>query len=69
MRQLIALAVTQEHPHPDYKLYAEQLHQIGIELNHVARKYHVLGVIDVQSYDNACKDFRHVIDAIMDELK
>ena len=69
MRQLIALAATHEQPHPDYKLYTEQLHQIGIELNHVAHKYHVLGVIDVQRYDNACQNLYQTIDAIMNEVK
>ena len=62
------LAVTKEHPHPDYKLYAEQMNQIGNELNYVARKYHVLGVIDIQRYDNACKAFRHVIDEVTNEV-
>ena len=68
IRQLIALACTLETQQPDYNVYTEQLHQIGVELNCVARKCHMLGVIDVQRYDNACKDFRHVIDEIMNEI-
>jgi len=40
IRQLIALACTLETQQPDYNVYTEQLHQIGVELNCVAMFFH-----------------------------
>ena len=47
-------------------MFAEQLHQIGDELNYIAREFHVLGEIDVQKYDKVCSEFQQVVNQIME---
>lgn len=66
MRKLLQKANILDRPQPDYQVFAEQLHQIGDELNYIAREFHVLGEIDVQKYDKVCSEFQQVVNQIME---
>lgn len=69
MRQLLEKTNIPTKLQPAYQAFAEQLHQIGDELNYVARNLHVLGVIDVQKYDEVCSEFQQVVNKIMEAVR
>jgi hypothetical protein len=52
IRQLINGLVPQDAPPPDYFAMMKQLHHIGVNLNQIAQKAHILNVVDVQRYDD-----------------
>lgn len=51
LRHLINGLVPTDLPPPDYYSMMKELHAIGNNLNQIARKAHVLNVMDVQRYD------------------
>ena len=53
LRQLINGLVPTDAPPPDYFYMMKELHSIGVNLNQIAQKAHVLNVIDVQRFDAA----------------
>jgi hypothetical protein len=54
IRHLIGGLVPTDAPPPDYYSMMRELHAIGTNLNQIARKANVLGVIDAKRYeDNA----------------
>jgi predicted DNA-binding protein len=53
IRHLIKGLVPTDIPPPDYHTMTAELRRIGNNLNQIARKAHVLGVIDVARYDAA----------------
>ena len=48
-------------PPPDYFSMMRELYGIGRNLNQIAQKAHVLGVIDAQRYDEESKKLEEVI--------
>jgi hypothetical protein len=52
LRQLINGLVPTDAPPPDYFSMMKELHAIGTNLNQIARKAHVLNVVDVKRYDD-----------------
>jgi hypothetical protein len=51
IRHLINGLVPTDAPPPDYRSMMGELHAIGTNLNQIARKAHVLNVIDIGRYD------------------
>ena len=51
LRHIINGLVPTDVPSPDYYSMMRELHGIGINLNQIAQKAHVLSVIDVKRYD------------------
>jgi hypothetical protein len=51
MRCLINGYIPTEAPPPDYFAMMKELHYIGVNLNQIARKAHMLNMLDVQCYD------------------
>ena len=50
LRHLISGVVPQDAPPPDYFDFMRELHGVGNNLNQIAQKAHVLGVIDERRY-------------------
>ena len=57
LRHLINGVVPQDAPPPDYYHFMRELHGVGNNLNQIAQKAHVLGVIDERRYDEEVKKF------------
>ena len=55
LRFLIRGIVPIELPPPDYYTFVRELHGIGNNLNQIAQKAHVLGVIDADRYTDTAK--------------
>ncbi|MDR2446737.1 MAG: plasmid mobilization relaxosome protein MobC [Treponema sp.] len=53
VRHLINGLVPTDAPPPDYHAMMRELRAIGVNLNQIAQKAHVLHVIDVKRYDEA----------------
>ena len=53
LRELINGLVPTDAPPPDYFAMMKELHAIGLNLNQIAQKAHVLNVVDVKRYDEA----------------
>jgi hypothetical protein len=51
VRSLIKDYVPTDAPPPDYFAMMKELHYIGVNLNQIARKAHMLNVLDVKHYD------------------
>lgn len=60
-RQLINGLQPRDLPPPDFRLMMRQFYACGNALNQIARKAHVLNVIDGQKYDGAVRQFRETI--------
>ena len=58
LRHLINGLVPQDAPPPAYFDFIRELHGIGNNLNQIAQKAHVLGVIDAVSYTHLSKWYR-----------
>ena len=52
VRSLIDGYVPTDVPPPDYFAMMKALHYIGVNLNQIAQKAHVLNVLDVKRYDD-----------------
>ena len=53
IRHLITGYIPADLPPPDYHVMMNELRSIGINLNQIAQKAHVLNVIDTRRYDEA----------------
>lgn len=53
LRHLIDGLIPTDKPPPDYYAMMKELHAIGTNLNQIAQKAHILGVVDVKRYDEA----------------
>ena len=61
LRHLINGLVPQDAPPPDYYHFMRELHGVGNNLNQIAQKAHVLGVIDERRYDEEVKKFDRLV--------
>ena len=61
LRHLISGVVPRDAPPPDYFDFMRKLHGVGNNLNQIAQKAHVLGVIDVRRYDEEVQKFNRLI--------
>lgn len=61
LRHLINGLVPQDAPPPDYFDFMRELHGIGNNLNQIAQKAHVLGVIDERRYDEEMQKFDQLV--------
>ena len=61
LRHLINGVVPQDVPPPDYYHFMRELHGVGNNLNQIAQKAHVLGVIDERRYDEEVKKFDRLV--------
>ena len=55
LRHLIKGFVPKEHPPLDYYAFMRSLYSLANNLNKIAQKAHVLGVIDAKRYDKYAK--------------
>jgi len=51
LRHLINGYAPTDAPSPDYFAMMKELHYIGVNLNQIAQKAHILNVLDVKRYD------------------
>ena len=61
LRHLINGVVPQDAPPPDYYHFMRELHGVGNNLNQIAQKAHVLGVIDERRYDEEMRKFDQLV--------
>ena len=61
VRHLVNGFMPRDVPPPDYFSMMRELYGIGRNLNQIAQKAHVLGVIDEQRYDEESKKLEEVI--------
>ena len=61
VRHLVNGFMPRDVPPPDYFSMMRELYGIGRNLNQIAQKAHVLGVIDAQRYDEESKKLEEVI--------
>ena len=64
LRQLVCGVVPRDAPPPDYYKMMRQLYHIGNSLNQIAKKAHVLNVMDVKRYDKAVAEFEQAVNEI-----
>ena len=68
LRHLINGYIPREAPPPDYFSMMRELCGIGNNLNQIAQKAHILGALDVQRYDEACRKLDETIKAITEAV-
>lgn len=68
LRHLIMGFAPREAPPPDYYAMMRQLYSVTNNLNQIARKAHVLNVIDAQGYDKYARMAEESILKIMGEV-
>ena len=61
LRHLVNGLVPQDAPPPAYYDFMRELHRIGGNLNQIAQKAHVLGVIDERRYDEEMRKFDQLV--------
>ena len=61
LRHLVNGLVPQDAPPPAYFDFIRELHGIGNNLNQIAQKAHVLGVIDERRYEEETRKFDQLI--------
>ena len=61
LRHLINGLVPQDAPPPAYYDFMREIHRIGGNLNQIAQKAHVLGVIDERRYDEEMRKFDQLV--------
>ena len=64
LRHLVNGYIPAEAPPPDYFKMMNELYHVGNNLNQVARKAHVLNVIDIQRYDAAIESYNKIVNEI-----
>lgn len=69
LRSLIKGVVPADKPPPDYFAMMNELCSIGINLNQIARKAHVFGVIDAARYDEEVRELNAAISRIDDAVR
>ena len=68
LRHLIKGFVPKEHPPLDYFAFMRSLYSLANNLNQIAQKAHVLGVIDVQRYDKYARMSEDAVRTIFDTM-
>ena len=68
LRHLITGFVPKAHPPLDYFAFMRSLYSLANNLNQIAQKAHVLGVIDVQRYDKYAKMSEDAVRTITDAM-
>mgnify|MGYP000186378587 FL=1 len=68
LRQLVRGVVPRDAPPPDYYKMMRQLYHIGNSLNQIAKKAHVLNVMDVKRYDEAVSEFEQALKRITEAV-
>lgn len=68
LRQLVRGVVPRDAPSPDYYKMMRQLYHIGNSLNQIAKKAHVLNVMDVKRYDEAVSEFEQAVKRITEAV-
>lgn len=68
LRHLIKGFVPKAHPPLDYFAFMRSLYSLANNLNQIAQKAHVLGVIDVQRYDKYAKMSADAVRTITDAM-
>jgi hypothetical protein len=68
LRQLLYSIPQTDALPPDYAAMTEKLRPIGESFNQIARKAHVLNVIDVRRFDETFTAFKGVVAEIMQEI-
>lgn len=68
LRQLVRGVVPRDAPPPDYYKMMRQLYHIGNSLNQIAKKAHVLNVMDVKRYDEAVTEFEQAVRRITEAV-
>ena len=61
LRHLINGLVPQDAPPPAYYDFMRELHRIGGNLNQIAQKAHVLGVMDERRYDDEVRKLDQLV--------
>ena len=61
LRHLITGEVPREAPPPEYFAFMREMHYVGHNLNQIAQKAHVLGVIDERRYEEETRKFDQLI--------
>ena len=61
LRHLVNGLVPQDAPPPAYYDFMREFHRIGGNLNQIAQKAHVLGVIDERRYDEEMRKFDQLV--------
>lgn len=69
LRSLIKGVVPPERPPPDYHAMMNELNAIGTNLNQIARKAHVLNVIDAPRYDEEVGKLSQAVSKIDDAVR
>ena len=69
LRSLIKGVVPQERPPPDYHAMMNELNAIGVNLNQIARRAHVLEVVDAQRYDEEVRKLNAAVSRINDAVR
>lgn len=64
LRQIINGFVPTDAPPPDYFAMMRELHYIGVNLNQIAQKAHVLKALDVKRYDENVAMLNNAVVAI-----
>ena len=67
-RHLIKGFVPKEHPPLDYFSFMRSLYSLANNLNQIAQKAHVLGVIDAQRYDKYARMSEDAVRTITDAM-
>lgn len=68
LRQLVRGVVPRDAPPPDYYKMMRQLYHIGNSLNQIAKKAHMLNVMDVKRYDKAVSEFEQAVKRITEAV-
>ncbi len=68
LRHLIKGFVPKEHPPLDYFAFMRSLYSLANNLNQIAQKAHVLGVIDAQRYDKYARMAEETVLKITDAM-
>ena len=68
LRHLINGKVPRDAPPANFFDFTKELHSIGNNLNQIAKKAHMLNVIDVKRYDEECRRLAKLITNVTDAV-
>lgn len=68
LRHLINGRVPRDAPPANFYDFTRELHSIGNNLNQIAKKAHMLNVIDVKRYDEECRRLAKLITDVTDAV-
>lgn len=69
LRSLIKGVIPADRPPPDYHAMMNELNSIGVNLNQIARKAHMLGVVDAARYDEEVHKLNAAVSKIDDAVR